>query len=58
MRCGSLFTSAWRSARTASSPRSSPAATSTETNRAATLHVTDYGTPTGTAATVLHMLTL
>ena len=28
------------------------------TNRAATLHVTDYGTPTGTAATVLHTLTL
>ncbi|MEX0153844.1 hypothetical protein [Microbacterium sp. LMI1-1-1.1] len=28
------------------------------TNRAATLHATDYGTPTGTAATVLHTLTL
>ncbi len=28
------------------------------TNRAATRHVTDYGTPTGTAATVLHTLTL
>ncbi|MFS0735322.1 hypothetical protein ABC304_03785 [Microbacterium sp. 1P10UB] len=28
------------------------------TNRAATLHVTDYGTPAGTAATVLHALTL
>lgn len=28
------------------------------TNRAATLHVTDYGTPTGTAATVLYTLTL
>ena len=28
------------------------------TNRAATLHVTDYGTPTGTAATLLHTLTL
>ncbi|PZT89377.1 MAG: hypothetical protein DI630_32345 [Gordonia sp. (in: high G+C Gram-positive bacteria)] len=27
------------------------------TNRAATLHHTDYGTPTGTAATVLHTLT-
>lgn len=27
-------------------------------NRAATLHATDYGTPTGTAATVLHTLTL
>lgn len=28
------------------------------TNRAATLHATDYGTPTGTAATVLLTLTL
>jgi hypothetical protein len=28
------------------------------TNRAATLHATDYGTPTGTAATVLHPHTL
>lgn len=28
------------------------------TNRAATLHATDYGTPTGTATTVLHSLML
>lgn len=35
-----------------------PVALSLITNRAATLHATSYGTPTGTAATVLHTLTL
>ena len=35
-----------------------PVALSLITNRAATLHATSYGRPTGTAATVLHTLTL